>query len=96
MSNFLNSIASNFKTMPWFQIGISFLTVFVGLICIVILCKIIGLFCIGSRKKEAETKIDTIEKPQNEEEIVAAVTAACAEALGKDVKALKVVSFKKI
>ena len=33
---------------------------------------------------------------ENRQEIIAAVTAACAEEMGKDVSAIRVISFKKI
>ena len=74
-------------------------TVFVGLICIIIVCKIVGLFCNIGSKKVAETP--SIPKPaspkiENKQEIIAAVTAVCAEEMGKDVSALRVVSFKKL
>lgn len=74
-------------------------TVFVGLICIIVLCKIVGLFCTIGSKNEVATKTQTPTTStviENREEIIAAVTAACAEEMGKDVSALRVVSFKKI
>lgn len=98
MGNALTVFADLFKDVPWTYIGLGIGTVFFGLVCIVLLCKIIGLFCIGSAKKEqAQT---APEKPQpagkERQQIIAAVVAACAEEMGKDVKALRVVSFKKI
>ncbi|MCQ2454958.1 MAG: OadG family protein [Clostridia bacterium] len=76
-------------------------TVFIGLICIIIICKIIGLFCIAGAKKKPEDKpsnANAVSSSSNEnrQEILAAVTAACAEDMGKDISALRVVSFKKI
>lgn len=77
-------------------------TVFVGLILIIIMCKIVSLFCklfiketpaATPIKSNNTTKSGTIE---NRQEIIAAVTAACAEEMGTDVSALRVVSFKKI
>ena len=78
-------------------------TVFVGLICIIILCKIVGLFC-GSAKKGENTPAvstantaPTANQPiQNKQEIIAAVSAAVAEELGTDVSAIRILSFKKI
>lgn len=78
-------------------------TVFVGLICIVIICKIMSLCC-GGAKKEKGTEERTVVKPapvatapiQNREEIIAAVCAAAAEELGTDVSAIRVRSFKRI
>ena len=77
-------------------------TVFIGLICIVILCKIIGLFCRGAAKKNVE-----VSKPceavanapaviPNRGEVVAAISAAIAEELGTDVTGIRILSIKKI
>ena len=74
-------------------------TVFIGLICIIIVCKIVGFFCnIGTKKSTDEKSFSTNASGiiENKEEIIAAVTAACAEDMGKDVSALRVLSFKKI
>jgi len=84
-----------------FVVGMGIGTVFVGLILIIFFCLIIGLFCkIGSKKESvasADTKTDLHEERlENRQEIIAAVTAACAEDMGKDVSALRVVSFKKL
>lgn len=76
-------------------------TVFVGLICLIILCKIIGLFC--AKAKDTENKPATVATPaaapaviENKQEIIAAVSAVIAEELGKDVSAIKITSFKKL
>lgn len=78
-------------------------TVFLGLICIVILCKIIGLFCGAAKNKEKDstpTPVNTapaMNQPiQNKQEIIAAVSAVIAEELGTDVSAIRILSFKKI
>ncbi len=77
-------------------------TVFVGLICIIILCKIIGAICMASEKnnskpvKEAPVTATVAEPIQNRQEIVAAVSAVIAEELGKDISAIRILSFKKI
>lgn len=79
-------------------------TVFAGLICIVLLCKIIGLFC-GKAKSEEKTvatatsapKVQTAAAPiENRQQIIAAVSAAVAEELGTDVSAIRILSFKKL
>ncbi len=79
-------------------------TVFAGLVCIVLLCKIIGLFC-GKNKKTTTTaaavkaapKVQAAEQPiENRQQIIAAVSAAVAEELGTDVPAIRILSFKKI
>ena len=76
-------------------------TVFVGLICIIILCKLMSLICGLLPEKEADAKAAPVrssasESPiANKQEIVAAACAAIAEDLGTDVKNIRVVSFKK-
>ncbi len=84
----------------WFTVGMGIGTVFLGLIAIIILCKVIGLFCSAATKKEVVTKEkNTTSKAQpieNRQEIIAAVSAVIAEELGTDISALKILSFKKI
>ena len=75
-------------------------TVFLGLISIVILCKIVGAICVKSvKEKEVSTPVAKTSVPQkieNRQEIVAAVSAVIAEELGKDISAIRILSFKKI
>ena len=76
-------------------------TVFVGLILIIIMCKIVSFLCKIFIKPEIEP---TVNRPvnsgggevKNRQEIIAAVCAACAEDMGTDISALRVVSFKKL
>lgn len=76
--------------------------VFIGLVCIVILCKIMSAVCSLANKGDkveapaaapAPVATQPIEKRQ---EIIAAVSAVIAEELGTDVSAIKVLSFKKL
>ncbi len=76
-------------------------TVFVGLICIIILCKIIGAICMAAEKRakaktEASKPVVEVLPIQNRQEIIAAVSAVIAEELGKDISAIRILSFKKI
>lgn len=84
-------------------------TVFIGLICIILLCKIFSAIVrIGEKKaKPSEEKVvqaapapATVATANTEipdkQRIIAAVCAAVAEELGTDVSALRVLSFKKI
>lgn len=77
-------------------------TVFTGLICIIILCKLVGLFCSAGKGKSeivptATPTAQAVAKPiENKQEIIAAVSAAVAEELGTDVSAIRILSFKKI
>lgn len=81
-------------------------TVFIGLICLILLCKIVGLLCnIANKGKDINlvtppaavtAPIATSEPIENRQEIIAAVSAAIAEELGTDISALRILSFKKI
>ena len=80
-------------------IGIS--VVFIGLVCLVLLCKVVGLLCTIANKKEekpvANVNTNSISAPiENRQEIIAAVSAAVAEELGTDVSAIRILSFKKL
>ncbi len=80
--------------------GIS--VVFIGLICIVILCKILSAICaLGQKKTDVQPAVSqpVAAAPQvieNRQEIIAAVSAAVAEELGADISAIRILSFKKI
>ncbi len=85
-------------------------TVFVGLISIVILCLIIGLFCrIGNKKENPAAQTSGVVvgadgpvanttdlSPEKRREVIAAVSAALAEEMGTDISAIRIHSFKKI
>ncbi len=83
--------------------------VFAGLIVIILLCKILGAVCkisenLGTKKSEAELVLPSAPIPQsnapvqiaNRGEVVAAISAAIAEDLGKDVSAIRIVSIEKM
>lgn len=74
-------------------------TVFSGLICIILLVKIMGALCSAFVKAPSEVKKPAVaqndDQIPNKQEIVAGVCAAIAEELGEDVNNIKVVSFKK-
>ena len=77
--------------------------VFVGLICIVLLCKIVSAVCMLSEGKKVQTAPSVAAVPvpstqpiQNRQEIIAAVSACVAEELGTDISAIRILSFKKI
>ncbi|MBQ2896736.1 MAG: OadG family protein [Clostridia bacterium] len=88
----------------WFVVVMGLGTVFIGLICIILLCSVLGILCKSFVKQEPETKKEAVSSavssglpmPQNKQEIVAAVAAVIAEELGTEVQALKVVSFKRV
>ncbi len=87
------------STQDWITVATGIGTVFIGLIAIIVLCKIIGFLCGGSQKSEKTTVPAVVSSNQpieNKQEIVAAVSAVIAEELGTDVSALRILSFKKI
>ena len=80
-------------------LGIS--VVFIGLIAIIILCKIMSILCGMSDKKESSVAtappivVPDAQPIANRQEIIAAVSAAVAEELGTDISAIRILSFKK-
>ncbi len=93
----IHTIAVSANEIPnWFAVCMGIGTVFVGLICIILLCTIMGLFF---REKDHPAKQTVTPDPapvENRQEIIAAVCAAAAEEMGTDISALRVVSFKKL
>ena len=88
-------------TPDWMVVVMGVGVVFVGLVLIVFICKVMGLFFAKSAKSEDKPVVTTSAATasaviENRQEIIAAVTAACAEEMGKDISALRVVSFKKL
>ncbi|MBR6510383.1 MAG: OadG family protein [Clostridia bacterium] len=90
----------------WFIVGMGVSVVFIGLISIVLLCKIVSALCsLGNNKKSSVNETPTNNPPavsavqmpiENRQEIIAAVSAAVAEELGTDISAIRILSFKKI
>ncbi len=99
MSQAILLSAANTADIPnWFVVCMGIGTVFVGLICIIILCSVMSLF-FRNRKEEPVQKIAAPASTvpvENRREILAAVCAAAAEDMGTDISAIKVISFKKI
>ena len=84
-----------------FVIAMGVGTVFISLICIVLLCKIMSLLCGAKKneKKEEPAKNDVAPVQTvipNRGEAVAAIAAAIAEELGTDVTGIRILSIKKI
>lgn len=85
----------------WMVVVMGVGIVFVGLLFIIAICKIMSLFFVGKKETEKNTTVvkSTVAQNaviENRQEIIAAVTAVCAEEMGKDISALRVISFKKI
>ena len=88
-------------TPDWMVVVMGVGVVFVGLVLIILICKIMGLFFAKTVKSSSKPEVavapaKTSATIENRQEIIAAVTAACAEEMGKDISALRVISFKKL
>lgn len=80
--------------------------VFAGLVCIVLLCSILsGIMKLFGEKEETAPAVSAPvaapasaanDLPANRQEFVAAVSAAIAEQMGKDVSAIRIVSIKRV
>lgn len=89
---------------PGFVTALGMGTVFVGLVCIVVLCWIMGVVVRSFVKNPAEVKTSA-SKPSvpaapaviaNKQEFVAAVSAAIAEDMGTDVTGIRIKSIKQL
>lgn len=98
----LDSTTPSILTVVLLGVGI----VFLGLIVIIFMCKVLG-WIVGSTTKAEETKAPVVTKTtnapatvsasiENRGEVVAAISAAVAENLGKDVSAIRILSIKKV
>ena len=95
-------------TIPsWFVIVMGISTVFIGLICIIILCKILGVVCSlidGGKSKTSQSTPYPIATEQtytgsafpNRQEVIAVIGAVIAEKYGVDVDAIRIKSIKRI
>ncbi len=104
----LNLLAVNLQeTLVACGIGIG--TVFVGLICIIIICKIMGVICVAYVKDPSEASKEAVSPAQapaykapagndipNKQEFIAAVSAAIAEDMGTDITGIRILSVKKL
>ncbi len=81
-------------------------TVFVGLICIIIVCSVMSLIIRAFEKNKPETVVNkeaasvasTVASNEipDREKIVVAISAAIAEEIGEDAGAIRILSLKKI
>lgn len=78
-------------------------TVFVGLICLILVCKIMSLFTGKSSEQKPNPVVSPIiqqpvaEQPiENKQELIAAISVAVAEELGTDVSGIRIHSIKKL
>ena len=91
----------------WFVIIMGIGTVFVGLVCIILLCKLLSVFCSYCNlnqepEKKQQAKLPAVQAQQaapvsaNRQEIIAAIGAVIAEECGVDVNGIRILSIKRI
>jgi Na+-transporting methylmalonyl-CoA/oxaloacetate decarboxylase gamma subunit len=97
-------------TIPsWFVIVMGMGTVFIGLVCIVLLCKILSAVCSlfdgkskdskefgTSEVKNVSAQQNTLPAFPNRQEVIAVIGAVIAEDCGVDVEAIRIKSIKRI
>ena len=72
-------------------------TVFIGLICIIVIVSIMGKICRKAVKTTANAEMPAVAPQQTTTpEMIAAVAAAIAEDMGTDISAIRITSIKKI
>ena len=73
-------------------------TVFVGLVCLIVLTMLLGRILGRSGQPAAPAPVPAVSAaPEtNREELVAAVSAALAEELGTDITGIRILSLKKL
>lgn len=105
MQNLLTLAANPLNIEDSYVIVLGIGTVFVGLVCIVFLCKILSVCCNGLNKKTATTSAPAPKAATsapvpavipNRRETVAAIAAAIAEDLGTDISAIRIHSIEKL
>ncbi len=81
----------------WFVVVMGIGTVFVGLICIVLICSVLGLFF--AKKGQTEQTVQEKSPAPDEAEkgrILAAVSVAIATDSGSDPACVRIISIKKV
>jgi len=105
MQTLLMSAAVNAAEYPsWFVVLLGLGTVFVGLVCIVLICKLTGAIVSGNQKSEETPAVapapvaatPVAAEIPNKQELIAAVSAAIAEDMGTDVSAIRILSIKRL
>ena len=104
---FAHGKESKMDLASWFVCLLGIGVVFLGLICLILLCFVVRFFSNTKAKEEDAVVIPSapvnqtsnVSAPaviENRQEILAAVSAALAEELGEDVSSIRILSFKKI
>lgn len=84
-------------------IGMGVGTVFVGLICIIVICYIMGAIINAFEKRKPAPEVKPAPAAsaapapiENKGELIAVISAAIAEELGEDVEAIRIKSIRKV
>lgn len=95
----------------WFVCALGVGVVFIGLVCIVLLCKLISIACKIAENTGSKVQVESAQKTQaptqtaapvevkeipNRKKLIAAISAVIAEENGTDVSAIRIKSFRKI
>ena len=73
------------------------ITVFIWLVCIVFLTNLLSYMCREKERPPKKTPPTPAEKlAENRQELIAVLSAAIAEDMGRDVSAIRILSVKKI
>ena len=73
-------------------------TVFFGLICLIVLTTLLGRLC-GQKQQSAPAAVSPAPaavSTGDQQELIAAVSAAIAEELGTDITGIRILSIKKV
>lgn len=102
------ALTLNVNYPDWFVCALGVGIVFIGLIAIIILCKILGALCqinakLPEKSKEQASSVTPVTPVKaagpveipNRRETIAAISVAIAEDLGTDVSAIRIVSIEK-
>ena len=101
----LNAVSTAAQEIPtWFVCVMGMSIVFIGLICLIVLIKILSKvtsLIVGKEAPAAAATAPVAAAPAanvipNRGELVAAVSCALAEELGTDVRAIRILSIKKV
>ena len=77
-------------------VGMGLGTVFAGLICIILICKLMSFIVRRFEKKPAAHAPSPDGVIENRGELCAVIAAAVSEMTGKDIEAIRIVSIKKV
>lgn len=104
--NISGILLNTVKTSDPLAVVIGLVTVFVGLIAIILICRLTGYLCnLGAGaaqkqeqpvQKQAAAPAAAVPVTENRGELAAAISAAVAEELGTGVSGIRIVSIKKV